>query len=127
MIGRSNAVGGNAKWFSAPITWEENRISTRVGGGINRYGSAEFDIPDGTFGFICVPTSEADGRPSGNQFCFISNYRMTAWVVQSNPGTGGMFEIRQVSVADNHVSLQIGVDMGAATSPLYVYPITQSF
>lgn len=127
MIGRSNAVNGNAKWFSAPITWEDNRISTRVGGGINRNGSAEFDIPDGTFGFICVPTSEVVGEPKSDTFCFISNYGMTAWTVQSNPATGGMFEIQQISVADNHVSLQIGVDRAVATSPLYVYPITQSF
>ena len=120
------SVGGSQnseEWFTVPISWERANTSSRAGGGINLYGSAQFDVPDGTFGFLCAPKSVGSPLPSPNTFCFVSGYKLSAWVSQSIASVAGVFVVDDVSVQNNHVTIRVGVDQLGVESPLFIYPV----
>lgn len=123
----SVAGAGSEAWFTVPVMWDRSGASTRVGGGINQYGRAQFDLPNGVFGFLCVPADFYNYQgPCYKAFCFISNYGTSNWIVQANPSIIGLFSVDQISVANNSISFRVGVNSRDATSPLFIYPVMQS-
>lgn len=120
------SVGGSQnseEWFTVPIAWERANTSSRAGGGINLYGSAQFDVPDGTLGFLCAPKAVGSPLPFLGTFCFVGGYKQSDWSSQSIASNIDMFIVDDVSVQNNHVTIRVGVDQFGIEGPLFIYPV----